>query len=196
MRWVLTFGADLAAADAACMDRARAGGLPGSYVAFVSTRAKPARDRIAGARGWQRVDGKPLLDFPGDFANGKIYYPLVLDEFSVKTSDQVATGSHFDGTPGYTYDAPTQIEVGWSTATAKNWIDNYNNEPCATPARIYCLGSARPRRWSLNPSPGGRRSSPFKRSPSTRAGRPRPISCARPRPPPRGCPARSRRCSR
>src|SRR5690606_988458 len=44
----------LEGADRICADRAAAAGLPGTYVAWLSTRTVDARDRLAGARGWVR----------------------------------------------------------------------------------------------------------------------------------------------
>jgi hypothetical protein len=81
------------AADAKCMARAQAAGLPGNYVAWISQSTPTpvnAISRLGAARGWVRVDGKPFGDqlstmvvpngaTPGT-TSGAIYYPARLDE--------------------------------------------------------------------------------------------------------------------
>src|SRR5215510_6780649 len=56
----------LAAADAVCNESAANAGLPGVYVAWLSTSATNAIDRLAGARGWVRPDGRPFADTSAD----------------------------------------------------------------------------------------------------------------------------------
>jgi hypothetical protein len=58
----IELGPDLGAADAICAARATEANLPGTYVAWLSTSTRQARDRLAGARGWVRVDGRPVAD--------------------------------------------------------------------------------------------------------------------------------------
>src|SRR5690606_4557544 len=65
----------LAGGDAICAARAEAAGLPGTYVAWLSTATVDARDRLGSARGWRRVDGEPFADTVEDLASGKIFYP-------------------------------------------------------------------------------------------------------------------------
>jgi hypothetical protein len=52
----------LAAADAMCRDAAIGAGLPGTFVAWLSTSTSNIADRLAGSRGWLRTDNVPVLD--------------------------------------------------------------------------------------------------------------------------------------
>jgi hypothetical protein len=54
--------------DALCNAEAADAGLPGTYVAYLSTSAVDAIDRIGGSRGWVRPDGRPFVDRPEDLA--------------------------------------------------------------------------------------------------------------------------------
>src|SRR5947207_2017750 len=66
------------AADQACGDQAIAAGLPGTYVAWISTSTSNAIDRLAGARGWVRVDGVPFADQLSELAASHLMSPLVI----------------------------------------------------------------------------------------------------------------------
>jgi len=49
----------LAGGDMLCNDAATAAGLPGAYVAFLSTATVNAIDRLAGSRGWGEPTARP-----------------------------------------------------------------------------------------------------------------------------------------
>jgi hypothetical protein len=88
-------------ADAFCNARARAGGLPGSYVAWLSTSGTNAISKLGSASGWVRSDGKPFTSDPASLASGVIYFPLIYDESGHDTTftvNLVATGTNADGT--------------------------------------------------------------------------------------------------
>jgi hypothetical protein len=90
----------LAAGDAFCASKAAAVGLPGTFLAFLSTSTVDARDRFAGSRGWVRVDGEPVIDRMDDLFGGKLYNPLVLDETGAIADPNVTnawTGTEGDG---------------------------------------------------------------------------------------------------
>src|SRR5689334_19443588 len=76
-----TFAAPpLASADGVCASRAVAKGLPGTFVAWLSTSTTDAIDRLAGSRGWVRVDGAPVADTAAEMIAGRIYNPINVDE--------------------------------------------------------------------------------------------------------------------
>ena len=54
-----TFVAD---ADTACNDEARDAGMTGTFVAYLSTSAMTARERLGSAVGWLRPDGRAVSD--------------------------------------------------------------------------------------------------------------------------------------
>jgi hypothetical protein len=91
-------GTDLSGGDAICMQRAAAAGLPGTFRVFASITSLGAHERLAGARGWVRTDGAPLVDLIDDFNGGKVFYPLALDEFGAQAPGAfAATGSYSTG---------------------------------------------------------------------------------------------------
>ncbi len=152
-----TFGSDLSGADKACNDRAQAAQLPGSYVALISTSSARAHDRLAGSRGWVRVDGKPVLDQIDDIANGKMFFPVELDETGAMVQDVVATGTLNDGSIGanckdYT-DPADVLSFGLSSTTTGNWIGSGNTD-CVTAMRIYCFGVGRADPLIVQPASG------------------------------------------
>lgn len=103
----------LAGADAICQQRAIAAGMSGTFVALLSTSTVDARDRLAGSRGWVRMDGAVVLDQPTDLFSG-MWHPIYLDETGVRPGgvlDTVPTGSTDAGTA-----IPTQTCVDWTTA--------------------------------------------------------------------------------
>jgi hypothetical protein len=70
--------AGVAAYDAACSESARAGGLPGPFLAWVTTSSMPAERRIGAARGFIRLDGRRFMDVLDPAA--PVGYPVVFDE--------------------------------------------------------------------------------------------------------------------
>lgn len=70
----------VAGADAMCVDRAIAANLPGTYRAWVSSATENAKDRLGGARGWIRTDGRPFADRIEDALVGNVFFPPRLDE--------------------------------------------------------------------------------------------------------------------
>jgi hypothetical protein len=145
---VTTFGSDLSGADAACNERARVAGLPGRYVAYLSTSALNARDRLAGARGWWRTDGRPFVDRIDDLTMGHVLHPLRADETGamVSQSPKVATGTTNLGIKSsatcsdYT-DPGGIIAVGSPTETGDGWVAFPDTPPpCTTSLRLYCFG--------------------------------------------------------
>jgi hypothetical protein len=140
-----TFGSDLSGADAICNMRAMQGGIPGTYVAWLSTTTIAARTRLAGAQGWIRTDGKPFVDTVTDLVtNSRIYYPLDHDESSMLvTGESVVTGTDDAGNPLSNcadYSDPAQtIYFGAVDGTAHAWTAE-STVSCANTSRIYCFG--------------------------------------------------------
>ncbi len=69
-----------AVADSICALSASEAGLSGTYVAWLSGPTTTARDKIGGASGWVRVDGKPFVNTVDDLLAGRIFYPVSLNE--------------------------------------------------------------------------------------------------------------------
>jgi hypothetical protein len=137
----------LAAADAICQQRATDAGLPGTYVAYLSSGGVHASTRLVGSRGWQRVDGKPVADTTAQLASLRMWYPISTDELGNDLRGlpiRVWTGAAVDGSVG---------------GTCNDWSDAANNSlsavgllesgggrwtyadlaTCDTQARLYCF---------------------------------------------------------
>src|SRR5271154_4889235 len=59
-------GTPLTGLDGACESQAKAAGVGGRFVAWMSAGTVNAKDRLAGARGWGPPPGGPLADPPHD----------------------------------------------------------------------------------------------------------------------------------
>jgi hypothetical protein len=136
----------LAGADAFCMARAAAAGLPGTFVAWLSAGLMGAKTRLGTARGWLRTDGKPFADEVADLAAGVFWYPPRFDEFGVDAGPvRVMTGTKGDGTAdNYDCTALTGgtaegIETGLASSTHRRWTFDQQLATCASQNRIYCF---------------------------------------------------------
>jgi hypothetical protein len=102
----------LEGADAICNRHAMEANLPGTYVAWLSTAAIDARDRLAGAGGWVRTDGLPVAGSVDDLIAGRIFYPPTLDENGNFQDVGAWTGTQTNGA----YDAGHGDCEGWTSA--------------------------------------------------------------------------------
>lgn len=138
-----------AVADTACRDRALEAGLTGTFVAFVAAPNGNPVDRLAGSRGWVRVDGKPVYDTVADLMTRGAVYPISLDEQGRSVSGGVWTGTNEDGTLG------SSTCLGWTTgaagesglfgsSTATSWTAiRYVFQACAVAASFLCFETGR-----------------------------------------------------
>lgn len=140
-------------ADVICAARATAAGLSGTYRAWISGGGTAALARLQGARGWVRADGAPVADTPADFAQGKLFNPIRIDEFGDDVAGMntlaVFTGSNADGTES------AETCSNWSSASgsifgAQGMADsggdravNVGSTSCNATRRLYCFGTDR-----------------------------------------------------
>jgi hypothetical protein len=137
----------LAGADTICTGRATAAGLPGTYVAWLSTSTVDAVSRLAGARGFVRPDGQPFADQPSEIGANQIFNNLHLDESGNDVgTDVVWTGTTSDGTAS----ANTCSDWGLASGNGRSgsseggpaaWTDTANTN-CSQPHRLYCFGTS------------------------------------------------------
>lgn len=150
-------------ADVLCNDLAQAAGLPGTFVAWLSSEGD-ARDRLRldniTAQGWIRPDGRPFANTIGELVLGTIFYPPVLDETGMHVgSVSVMTGTNGDGTR-------SDRCASWTDTTAKDryligqtdaGFDRWTNTglaACDVPNRVYCFGVDRVEEVSFAPVEG------------------------------------------
>ena len=140
-------------ADQICQARAQAAGLPGTYMAWLSTSTQSASDRIAGkqARGWIRPDHRPFTDSLEKLTQSdQVFYPLRIDEQGSDIAGTnfpilVATGTAKTGATaaGQTCNDWTQTggtyAAGEATATAVFWTASTPTN-CTVEAHLYCFG--------------------------------------------------------
>lgn len=149
----------LTAADAKCNESAKAGRMPGTYVAWLSTTTEPARDRLGTARGWVRPDGQPFADTVTDIRNGRIYYPPHITARNTTFDDLgVATGTNDVGTVVRNcsdFMSTTGVmTIGESMSTARSWTFWGSSDfggMCNNKFHIYCFGVERSK--ALDPPP-------------------------------------------
>jgi len=135
---------DLAGADAMCEAIGGTIGHPGRYVAWLSTTAAPAAQRLGSASGWVRTDGKPFAASKQALLAGKILYPLRLDEHGQEVLGPVLTGTLPDGASSencveLTSTAGTELAlIGFTDGSAPEWT-NGSEGPCNADYFMYCL---------------------------------------------------------
>jgi hypothetical protein len=154
----------LDAADAFCQMSAQAAQLPGRYVAWLSTTRTNAATRLANARGWVRLDGKPVVDTVDDLVAGHILYPPLLDEHGVSDPSaafEVATATAGSGMRmgetcnDYTAEAGA-ITIGRADGTTERWTNVNAGVGCSSAVHLYCFGVDRANRVAVTPAPGSR----------------------------------------
>ena len=140
----------LAGADTICAERAAAAGLPGTYVAWLSTSTVDAVDRLAGARGWVGTDGRAFADEIADIMTGRIFHPIRHDELGAAipyVGSQVWAATDVDGTRAevltfcadWTLANDESAFRGEALATTGAWTRT-TAARCSTAQRLYCFG--------------------------------------------------------
>jgi hypothetical protein len=147
----------LAGADAFCQAEAQSAGLPGTYVAWLSTDSSDAIDRLESpegvpAEGWVRPDGLPVFVDRGDVATFRLRYRLGLDQFSRELeSPFVATNTWAEGkalpeslvdATGTCYGLTSTdglLRTGSSASVGAEWT-TYGFEGCSRGFHLYCFG--------------------------------------------------------
>lgn len=140
----------LAGGDTACAQRAAAAGLAGTYVAYLSTSGVDAISRLAGGRGWVRMDGRPFADTPADIAAGRILYPPRLDELGAEVVPSPSAISAMTGTLDNGMRDATSTCSDWTatsgfvrtglTEGGTLWWSSGGSGGCADAKRLYCFG--------------------------------------------------------
>lgn len=134
-------------ADVLCNGLAQDAGLPGEFVAWLSTSELGALERLDGARGWVRPDGLPFADRPSDILEGRIFYPPVLDELGSEVrSRRALTGTSAAGEASancedWTITEDVSATIGEPGATFSAWTsDGSMNCAEAQSLGVYCFG--------------------------------------------------------
>jgi hypothetical protein len=143
----------LSGADAICQSDAKAAGLSGTFVAYLSTSTQNASARLVTAgggasRGWVRTDGMPIADTAANLAAGTLWYPPSLDQTgaAVTTSaPEVWTGSLYTGVAVSGETCSDWTSTTSTGNTGSPWAGYYafqdwwSGQPCSGSYRLYCL---------------------------------------------------------
>jgi hypothetical protein len=148
----------LGAVDSICAARAAEAGLSGTYVAWFSHGGVDARDRLAGARGWVRLDGAIVADRVDDLVTIGPRVPPLIDEQGAPSglSGNAATGTAADGTANATCDTGPQMTSGSTRRTLVHWTD-IGLRDCTVAMRLACFGIDRQVAVTIPPPPAGSR---------------------------------------
>lgn len=150
----------LAAADAICAARATAGGLSGTFVAYLSDSTTNAMTRIAGSRGWVRRDGAPFADTPAAFSTGAIMFPPRLDEFGTDLGNvNVYTGTNWGATTTANLctdwtDNTAAVMGGVSQTQYASSSLNGSARACTMQAHLLCVETGRDIQVATRPNTG------------------------------------------
>ena len=142
------FFGGLAGADALCQAAAQDAGLPGTYLAWLSTSTVNAKDRFTAARGWVRPDGLPFADSMASLTALQNFYPPALDAHGKNVGAIILpTGTLANGLKtsltclNWTGYQEMSGPGGYPQAGAGQWTDARTTEAlCARPGALYCLG--------------------------------------------------------
>ena len=136
----LDFGS-LEAADAHCMSDAADVGYTGTFVAWLSTAAMPARARLGTSAGWLSGPERPFANTVDDLVAGRTFYPIYVDDSG--DGDSVATGTLGSGTAAsdncsdFT-STESECQFGLTNAAIGRWSENHPSW-CAGQHPIYCF---------------------------------------------------------
>jgi hypothetical protein len=139
-----TFGT-VGVVDALCRDAAAEAGLEGTWIALVSAPQLDARDRLLspGARGFHRLDGKPIADTATDLFS-RVWYPVLYDQHGAVHDGPVWTGTGGDGTiaplncNGWTPRDPSASFAATGRASGGPGMFQSRFQACAMTASVYC----------------------------------------------------------
>ncbi len=145
----------LSGADTICNNLASAASLPGTYVALLSTQGGfdagapvDAMTRIAGARGWIRVDGKPFGDTAASiFTQHAVFNTPNVDEHGNSLASALTiTGTAYGGVAAagetcgdWTNPSGPNLQAGESDATGYHWVTQ-GSGGCSATYSFYCFG--------------------------------------------------------
>jgi hypothetical protein len=136
----------VAGADALCNKLAKAAGLPGTYIAWISTANVNAIDRVTAAGPWQRVDGALVAQNKAQLASGQLANALRRDEKGQTPSvdeDRVWTatgpnGTYVGGSDCGAWTGAGDGRVGEAEHDGSKWT-SLVDEACTEVNRVYCF---------------------------------------------------------
>lgn len=151
------------AADQLCTNIANDHGFEGEFIAWLSDSLYDSKERLGDARGWVRPDGKPVMNFPSNFAETRpFYYPIRLDETEADVGNvEVATNTNAVGAVtmggcGNFTSTTGELAVGVSEGTTARYTfhDHEAYGDCGDPYHLYCFGISKTEPLTIEPDSG------------------------------------------
>jgi len=141
--------ADLTRYDLRCNALASAAGINNlagdAFIAWMSSTSQAAPQRLAGARGFERMDGTPLAETLDDPMAPPLH-PVRFDERGVPTRDVIVrTGTTARGTSAQTCASWTsatpgvEATAGSPHAGPQTWVEGVSGAACALELPFYCV---------------------------------------------------------
>jgi hypothetical protein len=133
-------------ADEQCADEAAAAGLAGEYVAWLSSEAKDATERVVPAVGpYVLPNGQPAASTFADLLAGALIYPIAVHADATPVTSSVAwTGTNLDGSAaantceGWAVSAALGM-AGSTAAITGAWTADDPNAQCSWQGHLYCV---------------------------------------------------------
>jgi hypothetical protein len=143
--------------DSQCVQAAMAAGIwdgnANGYVAFTSDATSNAADRLGGARGWVRMDGRPFADTKTSLLTmGAVLNSIRYNEQGgvVGNSESIMTGGdnsgvHVDHNDCESWTGTGQMAVGNAEGGPTNWATALFGEfgGCTSSYHLICMGTTK-----------------------------------------------------
>ncbi|MCP5064949.1 MAG: hypothetical protein GY946_00155 [bacterium] len=133
-----TPGQELALADAICQQEADIVGLPGTFVALLTTSLGAAHTRLGAAQGWRDPNGRPIANTPEDIASYRWLGYVEVSPSGVRSDWQFWGGG--DGTADQTcqgWTSSDSLDSG-KDMTFRLFSPEESTRTCDTPMPLAC----------------------------------------------------------
>ena len=150
----------LAQGDTACQTAATNGGLPGTWVAWLSDGSTDAKSRLGTARGFVRTDGAPFGDTVASITSSpQIFNTIHLDEHGADVGTvTVWTGTDTDGTKSSStctnWSTTSGSATTGSTGAGPDAWTNSISQTCNAARHLYCFETDKTATLTPTPAPG------------------------------------------
>jgi len=136
----------LAAGDAVCQARAAAGGLSGTFRAWLASSTANAVDRLVSNGPWVRIDGVKVADNKADLTDGTLFSAINQDEFGLYYGNYGVWAARYDGlntahncNEWADGTAAFMGAFGIAAATGTGWASGSGSSCDVTAFHLYCL---------------------------------------------------------
>ncbi len=135
-------------ADAICNEVASSAGVPGKFVAWISSKGSSVSSRLTSDGPWELSNGTRVADQKSELLSGFLQNPInrFEDGQPLSGTQQVWTGTRPDGTAGTatcadwtTTESNLRGLVGEANSAKKAWTETSAPQTCDGERRLYCF---------------------------------------------------------